>query len=462
MDNARPLLIVVAGLAAAAVTLIAVYLTTDPPAERIVLSTGTPGGTYAAFGAVMAGVLGEAGAVRLETVPSAGAGENAARLARAEADAAFIQSDTAVAEDVSIAARLFPEAFHLIVRDDAGIARVPDLSGKRIALPPVGAGSNALFETLIAHYGLSADSVVPVRGTLLEGSAALARGEVDALFMVVALGNPSIKRLVAEAPVSLLDIDQAEAIALFDPALRAADVPVGVYSGARPVPDRPIRVVVADSLLAVRAGLSDHAVEALTRGLFEQRQQMVRQIPQAAFVAAPTDQDRLVFGVHPGAELYYTQDEPLFIVEYAEPMAFGVTALALLLSGLWQVRIWLAGARKNRADHYNLEIVALLNRVETASLPEDFAAIRNELFEIFEKVIVDLDNDRIEERSLLSFSFAWQVAASALNSRQLLMAGRHEAAAMRPVADDDDGFRYESVGPARFARGGERPGEDGS
>lgn len=108
------------------------------------------------------------------------------------------------------------------------------------------------------------------------------------------------------------------------------------------------------------------------------------------------------------------------MVEYAEPIALGVTAFALIVSGLWQARIWLAGARKNRADHYNLELVQLLNRIEQADSDKDFAAIRRDLHRIFEAVIVDLDNDRIEEASMVSFSFAWQVASQSLNHRQLI------------------------------------------
>lgn len=454
--STRPLLLLAIAFVAAGLTFLVVWYGSERTSRNLSLATGTEGGTYAAFGRVMAEAL-ATDAFRIAPQPSAGAAENAQRIASGAADAGFIQGDIAVGPEVAIAARLFPEAFHLVARTDAGIASVSDLAGKRIALPPEGAGSNALFARLLAHYEVPFASIEPVRGSLEEGAARLADGEVDALFIVIALGNAGIRDLVIDAPVQLVGIDQAEAIALFDPSLRATRVPVGVYSGNRPVPAEPIHVVVVDSLLAVSRSLSDATVEALTRAMFENRQAMVRAIPQAAFVSAPTEQDRLVFGVHPGAELYYHQDDPLFVVEYAEPLAFGVTALALLLSGAWQLRIWLAGARKNRADHYNLELVALLGRIETARSHEDFAEIRTTLFEIFERVIVDLDNDRIEERSLTSFSFAWQVAASALNNRQLLMAGRPEPAReptpATPALDGED-----DLATTLFRAQTERPG----
>ena len=328
-----------------------------------------------------------------------------------------------------LVARLFPEAFHLIARTGSGISSVSDLKGKRVGLMPQGAGSNALFARLLRHYEVPFDALTISYGPLTQQADAIALGEIDAFFMVVALGNQTISSIIQSTPTQLISIDQAEAIAMFDPALAAATVPVGTYSGDRPVPSVPISVVTVHSLLVARRELPDETVAAVTQALFENRQRMVREIPQAAFITAPSAEDRLSFGVHPGAEQYYSQDDPPFIVEYAEPMALAVTAFALLVSGLWQARIWLAGARKNRADHYNLALVELLGRADAANTRAEFSAIRRELFEIFEKVIVDLDNDRIEEKSLVSFSFAWQVAASTLNHRQLVFASDDPSAA---------------------------------
>ena len=273
---------------------------------------------------------------------------------------------------------------------------------------------------MLAHYEVPRDALTIVHGDLAHHAKAIRDGQIDAFFMVVALGNETIEEIIQSTPTQLVAIDQAEAMALFDPALEAKVVPVGVYSGERPVPNRPMPVVSVRSLLAVGRHVPDATVETVTRALFERRQAMVRELPQAAFITAPTEEERLAFGVHPGADQYYRQDDPIFVVEYAEPLALAVTALALLLSGLWQARIWLAGARKNRADHHNLEIIDIVGRIERAETDAAFDQIRAELFALFERVIVDLDNDRIEERSLVSFSFAWQAAAQTLNHRQLL------------------------------------------
>lgn len=146
---------------------------------------------------------------------------------------------------------------------------------------------------------------------------------------------------------------------------------------------------------------------------------MVRLLPQATFISAPTEEDRLAFSVHPGAELYYGEDDPLFIVDYAERLALGVTTNAFLASGLcrrgsgWRTPQEPRGPLQSRDRRACFAGGACRNRCGLRGDPA-------RLFAIFERVIVDLDNDRIEERSLLSFSFAWQAAASTLNHRQLL------------------------------------------
>lgn len=394
---------------------------------ELIISSGSVGGTYNAFAQVLAQTVnGSTDALRVKVVSSQGADENAQRLAAKSADVGFIQSDTAVNRNVTIVARLFPEVFHLIARNDSAIRSVQDLRGKRVALLNKGAGSNALFRRLLDHYNIDKSSVHILHGSLDEGGKALQAGEADALFVVIALGNTKVADIIRNGDVQLIPVEQAEAIALYDPSLRAATIPIGAYSGDTPVPASAITIVAVESLLAVRRDLPDAPVEALTRVLFEKRQNMLRKIPQAAFISEPTETQKLAFDLHPGAESFYNRDKPPFVVQYAEPMAFGMSALVLLLSGIWQGRIWLADRRKNRADRYNLELTELTKRVQAATCKEDLDEVRAELFAIFEQVIEDLDTDKIEEKSLQSFSFAWDVASSTINHKEIVLESRND------------------------------------
>jgi len=391
---------------------------------RLIITTGTAHGTYDALGHVMADTLATSDpAIRAGMQRSGGAAENAQRVATSETTLGLVQSNTQLGRNVKLIARLYPEVYHLLVRGGAGIADVSDLAGKRVALMPEGSGSNIAFNQLLDHYQVARDAVDPVPGTLSDGLAALGAGEVDALFVIIALGNDAIADAIRSADIELLGLDQAQAMALFDPAVARMEVPKGVYSGNRPVPRETIDVLSVDALLVANARLPDDIANQIVTTLFERRQQMVEGNHQAAFISAPTDQQSLTIGVHPGALSYYERDKPSFLVAYAEPIGVAVSIMVILASGLWQVRSWLSNARKNRADRYNTQIAALVEQAEQAAGSDQLEAIRSQLFAIFHEVIADLDNDRIDENSLHSFSFVWEVAQSTLSQRQMMLAG---------------------------------------
>ncbi|MGH1351704.1 MAG: TAXI family TRAP transporter solute-binding subunit [Methyloligellaceae bacterium] len=386
------------------------------------MASGGPGGTYYAFSTALSEIVNSySKKIRIEVVESSGSNDNADRLQKGITELGLLQSDTVVGKNVSIAARLFPEMFHLIARADSNIKSVSDLKGRRLALPPKTSGSTALFSTLRNHYELGEDAIEVQYGSLNEGMQSLKEGKADALFVVMAMGNDKIKHIIKSQDLELISIDQAPAISLYHPALKSGKIPVGAYSGEKPIPSKPISIISVDSLLAVNKNVDAKYVKELTAILFEKRQELIRKISQGAFIAQPSDQHRLSFDIHEGAEQFFHKNDPPFLVEYAEQIGLGITVLLLLLSSVWQLRSWLSDSRKNRADHYNKDLVELSERVNTTSSREELEVIREELFKIFKLIIDDIDNDKIEEKSLQSFSFAWEVALTNLNHRQLVL-----------------------------------------
>jgi hypothetical protein len=131
--------------------------------------------------------------------------------------------------------------------------------------------------------------------------------------------------------------------------------------------------------------------------------------------------EQLSLPLHPGAKAYYNQDKPNFVVQYAEPIGLLLSVSTLCISGLWQLRLWLQGRQKNRADMYNLEILALIDQVHVIDNLEQLEAIRHHLFEIFHKVVVDLDKDLISPESFQSFTFPWEVAVTTIRHRETIL-----------------------------------------
>ncbi|HSM83863.1 MAG TPA: TAXI family TRAP transporter solute-binding subunit [Nodosilinea sp.] len=391
---------------------------------RLVLASGSSTGEYYAFSQAFAQVVARNHpSIAIEVVATEGSVQNMEQLKTNQAQLALVQSDTPVQPPVRAVALLFPEMFHLLARAEANIAGVVDLRGKRVALMPEGSGSYALFWPLVQHYGLTPEAMTPSPMAAAEAHAALAEGRVDALFQVITLGNPTVAELLQTDRIQLVPIDQVEALRLSLPYLNAQVIPKGTYSGGSPLPPADLPVVAVNALLVAHENLPPKVVYALTSTLHQHRNELVSLYPRAAMIRLDTSGD-LGLPLHPGAEDFYRQDEPEFLVEYAEPIGLLLSVGVLGMSSLWQMRSWLLGKQKNRADTYNLEILALIDDIGKAQSLEELTTLQDTLFDILKRVVTDLDVDRITSESFESFTFPWEIANNTLRHRETVLRSR--------------------------------------
>jgi len=290
-----------------------------------------------------------------------------------------------------------------------------------VALMPEGSGSYALFWPLSEHYGLTPQDMMIRPMPPVEAHAALKVGDVDALFRVITLGNPTVKELLLSDSVQLLPIDQIDALQLSLPYLDARVIPKGTYECRQPIPAEDLPVVAVNALLLAHQELPDEVVSDLTRTLYEHRNELVNLYPKAAMIRLDTSGEDLGLPLHKGARAFYTQDQPEFIVEYAEPIGLLVSVGVLAISGLWQFRMWWLGKQKNRADTYNLEILDLIDQIHQTKSVKELNQLRQKLFDILKRVVTDLDVDRITSQSFESFTFPWEIAINTIRHQEFLL-----------------------------------------
>ncbi|MEM6425064.1 MAG: TAXI family TRAP transporter solute-binding subunit [Cyanobacteria bacterium P01_H01_bin.119] len=398
----------------------------------LTLATGSASGQYYAFGQAFAKVVANHEPnIEIKVLETDGSQQNMRRVGDQLVDLAIVQSDTRAALDARAIALLFPEMFHVMAVKDGDVNSIADLRGRRIAVMPEGSGSYALFWPLINHYGLGATDFEAVPLPPDEAMAALRSRQVDALFRVIALGNDNIANALRSDDIKLLPIDQVEALQLTLPFVEATTIPKGAYDGGLPMPAEDLPVVAVNALLVANENLDPKLVSTLTRVLFDFRTELVNEYAGAAIIRLPESAQNLGMPVHPGAQAFYQQDQPSFWVEYAETIGLGLSVAILMTSGLWQFRIWLIGRQKNRADMYNLEILALINQVEAARSLTELTALRQQLFKILQEVVVDLDIDRISPESFQSFTFPWEVAITTIRHREMMLT-RERSVTPRP------------------------------
>lgn len=392
--------------------------------HRLTLATASANGEYYAFGQAFAQVIAHHHSdIQITVRETQGSLQNLDLIESETAQLALVQSDSPVTPSTRAVSYLFPEMAHLVISPEANIAQVSDLRGQRLALMPEGSGSYKLFWPIAAHYELGPEDLDFIAVPSSDAYDAFEVGEVDALFQVMALGNPKLRQLLKERGARLLPIDQVAALQLTLPYLEATQIPKGTYDGAIPIPPEDLSAVAVRAVLVSHADVDPNVIYRITESLYQFRSELMAIYPRAATIILPESGENLGLPLHPGAEAFYEQDQPNFLVQYAEPMGLLLSMFVLCISGLWQFRLWLIGRQKNRADMYNLELLELIDRIQESKDVTELIHLRRDLFEILRKVVVDLDEDRISAESFQSFTLPWEVAITTLRHQETLVLG---------------------------------------
>lgn len=385
----------------------------------LILATGEKTGQYYAFGEALSKVVNNHNnRIQIKVLESKGSQENLTLMKQKDVQLALIQSDTAVNNSTRAVSFLFPEVFHLIVRQDSQINDISDLEGKRIALMPKGSGSYKMFWKLQEHYKLNIDKIQTISMPIIEAHQALEKGDVDGVFQVISLKNSAVIQLLQNPQIKLIPIDQGAALKLDLPALEVMSIPKGSYHGGSPTPPEDLPGVGVRAVLVVNKNIKREVVFEITRILYEARNELVEEFTQAAMIGKWNEHQHLGFTFHPGALDYYHQNKPSFLEKYAEAIGLCLSASVLLISSIWQLRSWLTGKQKNRADLYNLQLLKIIDRIQKVEDLEQLNEIRTQLLAMLNEVIIDLDKDLITPESFQSFTFPWQVALSATHQRE--------------------------------------------
>jgi TRAP transporter TAXI family solute receptor len=357
------------------------------------------------------------GEIRLKVFQTAGTSESLKLLVDGIIDFAAIPADAISRPDMAMIANLYPDTYHLIARRDSGIKNVRDLAGKRVGLPPLTSSQYRSFWYIIDQYTIQPERFTARTYQHDDAIVALRNREVDALFVMRAPGNRRVKWLADAAAIDIIEIEQADAMRVKRPALKTVTLPRGVYSGTPAIPDRDIITVAADRILVTRAGVPDDIVRHVTATLFENQRELSLSSRLAGFVRQPQLDGATALPIHPGAIAFYNRDQPSFFQENAEPIGVTVSVTAILMSLLlWAKRRWEEG-QKGRIDIYNLDLVRMTEQARNATSVEQLEELRRNLFEMLDRVVNDLDQDKIDGQGFQYFAFTWRVALDQIVTR---------------------------------------------
>jgi TRAP transporter TAXI family solute receptor len=254
------ILVLIAGL------VVAYQFVGPPPPNRIAMATGEAGGAYQRYGELYAEHLAREG-ITLELRATAGSVENLMLLdANDEVDLGFVQSgltEVIPTSHVVALGSLYLEPVWLFLRADLEIEDIGELTGRKIAVGAEGSGTRAVVLTLLNANGIDAENTQLLGLPSADAADALARGDIDAAFIIAGPGSASVAKLVGVTDAVLYDFDRAAAYARLYPYLSPVLLPEGVLNLDANLPDTDVRTVAPSAMLAANSELHPALIDLL-------------------------------------------------------------------------------------------------------------------------------------------------------------------------------------------------------
>ncbi len=283
--------------------------------DAITVATGSPGGTYYAYGDALARILGRELGIRVGMLPTDGPSENIALMQEGKADLGFVTLGVAAQawdgtapwtegkemRDFRAVFPMYDTPFHFIVPKASPAQGLADLAGKRIGVGPEG-GTGAVYgPKLLETLGVAAEFAL---GDWADLEAKMEAGELDGLAVAAGAPFPAVSALEARGGARYLPVtpDQVMNLRLAFPELGASTIPAGTYPSLM----YGYETVGVYNFAVARPELPADLVQAITKIVFDNNDELVEAHPAAASTIPANFARNTFIPYHPGATRYYT------------------------------------------------------------------------------------------------------------------------------------------------------------
>jgi TRAP-type uncharacterized transport system substrate-binding protein len=362
------------------------------------LAVGSYDGEAATIAAIVAARLDATKSdVRLRIIPTTSALDSATGFAAGKADLAIVRADAGnlgLARSVALVAK---SVLMILAMPGSGVTSIEKMKGHTVGI--VGGEVNRrIVDALKKEYDLG-DKVIFKDLAPADTPRAIKAKEASVFMLIIPLNDKYlslVKRFFRgghDAFPTLVPVESAGAIADVDGAYESFDIPQGTLRGNPRVPDADVTSLRVGSYLVANKTLDPDLITTLTQNLIAARNDLVRDQPLLAGLAAPdTDPDAYI-PVHPGAAAYYNGTQQSFMDKYGNwiyltPMVLG--ALASVLATAWRflgvpqqppdatLRNLFALPRRIREVKTGAELTEIEDQVDQALDAEMASALRSE------------------------------------------------------------------------------------
>ncbi len=236
------------------------------PPSVVTISTGPDGSTFQRTAERYAKAFARNG-VALRLVPSHGSLENLRRLAdpASDVDVGFVTVGVTLPQagpterrrELASLGTIARQPLYVLVRAAAPPTRLSELAGKRLVVGPEGSGTRFLALRLLKANGIEpggSTELLDLDDDLV--GDALARGAIDAAFLMGDSASPQVIRKIIERPgIHVLKLSQLDAYLRRFQDLDRLVIPMGAYDLAKNLPAKDLDLVASSVELVARADL---------------------------------------------------------------------------------------------------------------------------------------------------------------------------------------------------------------
>ena len=283
------------------------------------MGTGSPTGTYYAYGGIVGQYITNNAGVTVNAVSTGGSKDNIQGIDVGDYQLGTVQSDVmhyawngtrSFEEDGKITtfrtvAGLYAEAVQLVtVNND--IQSVADLKGKKVSIGAPGSGVYFNAVDVLAAADLTVDDIQPQYQNFDESADALKDGKIDAAFIVAGAPTPAISELsMSNGNVRIVPIDGTIADKLMkdNTFYSVYKIPAETYKNQT----AEVATVTVKATLIVSASASENDVYNLTAAIFNNTDAIAKDHAKGTELSLQNATEGLTVPFHAGAAKYFKE-----------------------------------------------------------------------------------------------------------------------------------------------------------
>ena len=382
--------------------------------QTVTIATNTKSSDeYRAVQAIAKVVNSSSDKLEIAIIETGGTAENIELLDAGLVDMCTMQGDYQAGRNTQLVSNLFMDVFQIIKQKDLEIDDISELVNKRIAISTESDAEFNSFKKIIEHFNLKTSDFILIKGNWEFTSWAFKNKEVDVLFKVRFPTSTSLRDLIMETNADIMPIKQASAICLQYPIYQKTEIPRGAYSGSPVLPNQDILSIGIDRLLVTHSSVDVALVNEICETIFKKRRELSQEYEALGFAMPPNEYSFIP--LHQGTQNYLNNKEPNFLQQNSEPIALGITVMAIIFSTILQL---FNNQKKRRVLNHNKNLIQLKFKIERSTSLEQLEIYKDELSGFVARVVDDAVTGKISSTGFEFFSFTWESILVILSEKE--------------------------------------------